>query len=66
MLLMLLLLPEKVSPQKAENLAKADAKGIPRDQLGPSGQPEIIVKKVPTRKRAEDYQQAAVDLFRLM
>jgi hypothetical protein len=44
--------------EKTKNLADAEKKGIPKDQLGPSGKPKVHVVKLPTRKSAEDYQQA--------
>ncbi len=44
--------------EKTKNVADAEEKGIPKDQLGPSGKPKVITKKLPTRKAAEDYQQA--------
>jgi RHS repeat-associated protein len=40
--------------EKKKNLADADRKGIPRDQLGPSGIPKTKVVKHPTEKRAKD------------
>ncbi len=43
--------------KKAENLANADAKGIPRSQLGPSGKPKVITVKHATQKRAQDAAQ---------
>lgn len=47
-----------VTAEKAKNLAEADAKGIPRNQLGPSGKPKVAVVKRPTEKRARDTAQA--------
>lgn len=35
------------------------AKGIPDKQIGPSGTPKIIIKKLPTRKAAQDAAKAA-------
>lgn len=40
--------------EKKKNLADADRKGIPRDQLGPSGRPKVKVVKHATEKRAKD------------
>ena len=45
---------KNVTPQKAENLRKAEQKGIPKNQLGPSGKPKVHVVKHPTTKRAKD------------
>lgn len=40
--------------EKKKNLAEAEKKGIPKDQLGPSGKPKVHVVKHPTEKRAKD------------
>jgi RHS repeat-associated protein len=49
---------ENQTAEKTKNVADAEKKGIPKDQLGPSGKPKVITKKLPTRKSAEDFQQA--------
>jgi RHS repeat-associated protein len=49
---------KEVTPSKAKNLADADAKGVPRGQLGPSGKPKVKTVKHPTEKRAKDAAQA--------
>jgi len=48
---------KEVTPEKAKNLADADRKGIPREQLGPSGKPKVNSVKHPTEKRAKDAAQ---------
>jgi hypothetical protein len=40
--------------EKTKNVADAEKKGIPKDQLGPSGKPKVNVVKHPTEKRAKD------------
>jgi hypothetical protein len=40
--------------EKQKNVADAEKKGIPKDQLGPSGKPKVHVVKHPTEKRAKD------------
>jgi hypothetical protein len=47
-----------ITPEKAENLSKADEEVIPRSQLGPSGKPKVITVKHATDKRAQDAAQA--------
>ena len=49
---------KEVTPRKAQNLAEADRKGTPRDQLGPSGKPKVNTVKHPTEKSAKDAAQA--------
>jgi len=39
----------ETTPEKAKNLADADNKGIPRDQLGPSGKPKVNTVTHPTK-----------------
>jgi RHS repeat-associated protein len=43
-----------LTEEKKKNLADAEKKGIPKDQLGPSGKPKVNVVKHPTGKRAKD------------
>jgi RHS repeat-associated protein len=43
-----------LTEEKKKNLADAEKKGIPKDQLGPSGKPKVIVVKHPREKRAKD------------
>ncbi|MCI0424200.1 MAG: hypothetical protein L0312_34170, partial [Acidobacteria bacterium] len=43
---------------RAKNLADAEKKGIPKDQLGPSGKPKVHTVNHPTKKRAEDAARA--------
>ena len=45
---------ENQTAEKTKNVADAEKKGIPKDQLGPSGKPKVNVVKHPTEKRAED------------
>jgi RHS repeat-associated protein len=40
--------------EKTKNVADSEKKGIPKDQLGPSGKPKVNVVKHPTEKRAKD------------
>jgi RHS repeat-associated protein len=46
------------TPEKTKNLADAEKKGIPKDQLGPSGKPKVHTVNHPTKKRAEDAARA--------
>lgn len=46
---------KNVTEKNAKNLAEAEAKGIPPNQLGPSGKPKINKVTLPTKKRAKDY-----------
>src|SRR5262249_32300464 len=39
--------------EKTKNVADAEKKGIPKDQLGPSGKPKVHVVQHPTEKRAK-------------
>ncbi len=43
-----------VAEKKTKNVADAEKKGIPKDQLGPSGKPKVHVVQHPTEKRAKD------------
>jgi len=43
-----------LTEEKKKNLADAEKKGIPKDQLGPSGKPKVKVVKHSTEKRAKD------------
>jgi len=45
---------KKFTPKKQENLADAEKKGIPKEELGPSGKPKVKVVKHPTKKQAKD------------
>jgi len=44
--------------EKTKNLADAEKKGIPKDQLGPSGKPKVHTVNHPTKKSAEDAARA--------
>ena len=50
----IILVTSKGKNGKAANLAKAESKGIPKSQLGPSGKPKIHKSKQSTNKKAKD------------
>jgi hypothetical protein len=43
--------------QRDRNVDSSEAKGIPKDRLGPSGLPKIHAPRFPTRKAAKDAAQ---------
>lgn len=47
-----------LTEEKKKNLAAAEKKGVPKDQLGPSGKPKVHTVNHPTKKRAEDAARA--------
>lgn len=42
------------TPEKQQNLKDAESKGIPKNQLGPSGKPKIHTVEKPNMKQAKD------------
>ena len=50
---------EEAQSERDQNVEDSEAKGIPKDRLGPSGKPKIHDARFPTRKAAKDAARQA-------